>query len=137
MSKSMESDGNKVIQEIIFAPGQKKYRFCKHIASRRLPGLTSDLITRGKHCLLIRNLLDMLLYLLREDPEATLRGLCDDLGIPFQTAMLNAKVSVLDSIVQGGDGVWEGFRVYNGKIFRLEEHLDRLFDSAKVFVGLW
>eukprot|EP01018_Ginkgo_biloba_P025558 Gb_32526 [translate_table: standard] len=43
----------------------------------------------------------------------------------------NAKVSVFDSIVQGGDGVWEGLRIYDGKIFKLEEHLDRLFDSAK------
>eukprot|EP00252_Welwitschia_mirabilis_P002716 TRINITY_DN12674_c0_g1_i2.p1 TRINITY_DN12674_c0_g1~~TRINITY_DN12674_c0_g1_i2.p1 ORF type:complete len:468 (+),score=102.15 TRINITY_DN12674_c0_g1_i2:507-1910(+) len=42
-----------------------------------------------------------------------------------------ARVSVFDSIVQGGDGVWEGLRVYNGKVFKLEEHLDRLFDSAK------
>ncbi|KAH7289394.1 hypothetical protein KP509_31G073400 [Ceratopteris richardii] len=43
----------------------------------------------------------------------------------------DAKVSVFDSIVQGGDGVWEGLRIYNGKIFKLDEHLDRLFDSAK------
>jgi len=42
-----------------------------------------------------------------------------------------AKVSVLDSLVQGGDGVWEGLRVYNGRVFQLEEHLDRMFDSAK------
>jgi branched-chain amino acid aminotransferase group I len=41
-----------------------------------------------------------------------------------------AKVSVFDSSVQGGDAVWEGIRVYNGKVFSLEEHLDRLFDSA-------
>ena len=41
-----------------------------------------------------------------------------------------AKISVLDSLVQGGDGVWEGLRLYNGKIFQLEEHLDRLFASA-------
>ncbi|CAA0838874.1 Branched-chain-amino-acid aminotransferase-like protein 2 [Striga hermonthica] len=160
--------------------------------------------------------------LLGEDPEAILRALCDDLGIPFQAAMLkwepgpkpfdgmwapywyesthkstgfkpprkypspfplslydlleqsspfynllkgyvrrnpaksfnpplpvpanekllawvgneivpreSAKVSVLDSVVQGGDAVWEGLRIYDGKIFKLEEHLDRLFDSAK------
>ncbi|KAL5138781.1 Branched-chain-amino-acid aminotransferase-like protein 2 [Glycine soja] len=43
----------------------------------------------------------------------------------------SAKVSVFDSVVQGGDSVWEGLRVYNGKIFKLEEHLDRMFDSAK------
>jgi branched-chain amino acid aminotransferase len=42
-----------------------------------------------------------------------------------------AKVSVFDSSVQGGDAVWEGLRVYNGKIFCLEQHLDRLQASAK------
>ena len=43
----------------------------------------------------------------------------------------DAKISVFDSAVQGGDAVWEGLRVYNGKIFLLDAHLDRLFDSAK------
>ena len=42
-----------------------------------------------------------------------------------------AKISVFDSLVQGGDGVWEGLRVYKGKVFLLDEHLDRLIDSAK------
>ncbi len=42
-----------------------------------------------------------------------------------------AKVSVFDSSVQGGDAVWEGLRVYDGKIFCLEQHLDRLQASAK------
>lgn len=42
-----------------------------------------------------------------------------------------AKVSVFDSSVQGGDAVWEGLRVYNGRIFQLDAHLDRLIDSAK------
>lgn len=32
---------------------------------------------------------------------------------------------MFDSVVQGGDSVWEGLRVYNRKIFKLEEHLDR------------
>ena len=41
-----------------------------------------------------------------------------------------AKVSVFDSSVQGGDAVWEGLRVYNGRISDLDAHLDRLFDSA-------
>jgi len=49
-----------------------------------------------------------------------------------------AKVSVFDSSVQGGDAVWEGLRVYNGKVFHLDAHLDRLFDSAHamLFAGI-
>ena len=43
----------------------------------------------------------------------------------------NAKVSVFDSVVQGGDAVWEGIRVYNGKIFCFDKHLNRLLESAK------
>src|SRR6201993_2722178 len=41
-----------------------------------------------------------------------------------------AGVSPFDSVVQGGDAVWEGLRLYNGKIFKLNEHLDRLRRSA-------
>lgn len=41
-----------------------------------------------------------------------------------------AGVSPFDSSVQGGDAVWEGLRVYDGRIFRLTEHLDRLRGSA-------
>ncbi len=41
-----------------------------------------------------------------------------------------AGVSAFDSVVQGGDAVWEGLRVYDGRIFRLVEHLDRLRHSA-------
>ncbi|KAF6145226.1 hypothetical protein GIB67_041421 [Kingdonia uniflora] len=260
---SKDSDGNRVVKEVIFGPGKKKYRFCKHIAKQRVPGLTNELMKRGKHFILIRNPLDILpsfdkvvppsflelglsglvsIYSelcelgppppiidasdLQQDPEAVLSGLCEDLGIPFQAEMLkweagpkavdgiwapwwyksvhkstcfssareypsplpsslydlveqslpfynmlkhnirrtssttlspssppslpvpanetilvwvgdeivprnSAKVSVFDSVVQGGDAVWEGLRVYNGKIFKLDEHLDRLFDSAK------
>ncbi|KAG4983453.1 branched-chain-amino-acid aminotransferase-like protein 2 [Glycine soja] len=259
----MESDGNKVVKDIIYRPGNSKYRFCKHMSKQRILGLPEDLMKKGKHFILIRNPLDILpsfdevvppsffelglaelvcIYNelceigkpppvvdaaeLQQDPEATLRALCNDLEIPFQPAMLNweagpkpidglwapwwyktvhkstgfkeenkypqpfpfslynlleqslplynmlrrhvkkkpsllgtplptpdlpvpanekllawvgneivpresAKVSVFDSVVQGGDSVWEGLRVYNGKIFKLEEHLDRMFDSAK------
>lgn len=42
----------------------------------------------------------------------------------------NAKVSVLDSVVQGGDAVWEGLRIANGKVYQMEEHLHRLMESA-------
>ncbi|CAN1232826.1 Branched-chain-amino-acid aminotransferase-like protein 2 [Linum perenne] len=260
---SMEADGDKVVKEVIFSPGRKNYRFCKHISKQRLPGLPADLMNKGKHFILIRNPLDILpsfdkvvppsflelglaelvsIYSdlcrlgnpppvidaadLEQDPETTLRGLCEDLSIPFQKSMLSweagpkpfdgvwapwwyksvhestcfapgrkypkpfpfalydlleqslplynvlrrsvkrpsnllksplpppdipvpenekllawvgdeilpresAKVSVFDSVVQGGDSVWEGLRVYDGKVFKLEEHLDRMFDSAK------
>ncbi|KAJ8636579.1 hypothetical protein MRB53_010846 [Persea americana] len=258
----MDSDVNKIVEDVIFGPGEKKYRYCKHISKENVPGLTSDLMKKGKHFLLIRNPLRILpsfdkvvppsflelglaellsIYNklcelgspppvidaadLQEDPEVTLRGLCEDLGIPFQTSMLkweagpkpidgiwapwwyknvhkstcftpesvypspfptqlydlleqslpfynmlkrhtrhassiskslpdpslpvpanekilvwvgdelvtrdSAKVSVFDSVVQGGDAVWEGLRVYDGKVFKLNDHLDRLFDSAK------
>jgi branched-chain amino acid aminotransferase len=42
-----------------------------------------------------------------------------------------ARISPFDSSVQGGDAVWEGLRLYRGRIFRLEQHLDRLIHSAK------
>src|SRR5712664_604964 len=41
-----------------------------------------------------------------------------------------AGISPFDSAVQGGDAVWEGLRLYNGRIFKLHEHLDRLESSA-------
>jgi branched-chain amino acid aminotransferase len=41
-----------------------------------------------------------------------------------------AGISPFDSAVQGGDAVWEGLRLYRGRIFRLREHLDRLRSSA-------
>ncbi|KAJ3683850.1 hypothetical protein LUZ60_014077 [Juncus effusus] len=261
----MDSDGNKVVSDLIFGPGTKKYRYCKHMSKQRLPNLTDDLMKKGKHFILIRNPLHILpsfdkvvplsfselglaslvsIYSelcekgnpppvidaedLQKDPQAVLQGLCEDLSIPFQSSMLKweagkkeydgiwapwwyknvhkstgfstpntypptfpfafyelleqtmpfynmlksktrknvnisplrpslsdptlpvpanqkilvwvgdelvprnlAKVHVLDSVVQGGDAVWEGIRIYDGKVFKLEEHLDRLFDSAK------
>ena len=49
-----------------------------------------------------------------------------------------AKVSVFDSSVQGGDAVWEGIRVYDGRVFQLDAHLDRLLASAHIlaFAGV-
>lgn len=43
----------------------------------------------------------------------------------------DAKVSVFDHGFLYGDGIFEGIRVYNGKVFRAQKHLDRLWDSAK------
>ncbi|HYY13106.1 MAG TPA: aminotransferase class IV [Chthoniobacterales bacterium] len=42
-----------------------------------------------------------------------------------------AGVSPFDSAVQGGDAVWDGLRLYNGRIFKLHEHLERLERSAR------
>ncbi len=42
-----------------------------------------------------------------------------------------ATVSVFDHGFLYGDGVFEGIRAYNGRVFRLDEHLDRLYDSAR------
>src|ERR1700756_797253 len=42
-----------------------------------------------------------------------------------------AGISPFDSAVQGGDAVWEGLRLYQGRIFKLHEHLDRLERSAR------
>ncbi|CAO2836770.1 unnamed protein product [Amaranthus hypochondriacus] len=196
----MECDGEKVVKEVIYGSGNKKYRFCKHMSKQRLPKLPEDLMKKGKHFILIRNPMDVLASFdkvvpptfleiglaalviiynelsdqenppaiidageLQRDPEIALRGLCEDLNIPFQPTMLKweagpkpidgvwapwwydsvhkstgfktergyPKVSVFDSVVQGGDSVWEGLRIYKGKVFKLEEHLDRMFDSAK------
>lgn len=43
----------------------------------------------------------------------------------------NAKISVFDHGLLYGDGVFEGIRAYNGRVFMLREHIDRLYDSAK------
>ena len=42
-----------------------------------------------------------------------------------------ASISVFDHGLLYGDGVFEGIRIYNKRIFLLEEHIDRLFDSAQ------
>src|SRR5438445_9163871 len=45
----------------------------------------------------------------------------------------DAKISVFDHGLLYGDGIFEGIRFYNGRVFRLEEHLERLWDSARSF----
>ena len=46
----------------------------------------------------------------------------------------NARISVMDHGLLYGDGVFEGIRSYNGRVFRLSEHIDRLFRSAKTIL---
>ncbi len=57
-----------------------------------------------------------------------------DLTVNINGQLVNrdkAGISPFDSAVQGGDAVWEGLRLYNGRIFKLHEHLDRLERSAR------
>src|ERR1700734_284188 len=46
----------------------------------------------------------------------------------------NAKVSVFDHGLLYGDGVFEGIRAYNGRVFKLKEHIERLYYSAKAIL---
>ena len=46
----------------------------------------------------------------------------------------NAKISVFDHGLLYGDGIFEGIRAYNGRVFKLKEHVDRLFASAKSLI---
>ena len=45
-----------------------------------------------------------------------------------------AKVSVFDHGLLYGDGIFEGIRAYHGRVFKLKEHIDRLYDSAKAIL---
>ena len=45
-----------------------------------------------------------------------------------------AKVSVFDHGLLYGDGVFEGIRAYNGRVFKLAEHIERLFSSARAIL---
>lgn len=69
-----------------------------------------------------------LFYSISRFPVSRIRHLIyviENIIMIFNCYSLLYQVSVFDSVVQGGDSVWEGLRVYNGKIFKLEEHLDR------------
>src|SRR5262245_2829190 len=46
----------------------------------------------------------------------------------------DAKVSVFDHGLLYGDGIFEGIRAYHGRVFKLREHIDRLFCSAKAIL---
>lgn len=46
----------------------------------------------------------------------------------------NAKISVFDHGLLYGDGVFEGIRAYHGRVFKLKEHIDRLYNSAKAIL---
>lgn len=65
--------------------------------------------------------------------KQTFNPLNKDLIVNINGMLLHrdeAGISPFDSAVQGGDAVWEGLRVYKGRIFKLNEHLERLRSSA-------
>ena len=45
-----------------------------------------------------------------------------------------ARISVFDHGLLYGDGVFEGIRIYNGRVFKLKEHIQRLYQSAKAIL---
>lgn len=49
-------------------------------------------------------------------------------------AEADAKISVFDHGLLYGDGIFEGIRFYNGRVFKMEEHIDRLYDSARAIM---
>jgi branched-chain amino acid aminotransferase len=58
-------------------------------------------------------------------------GVCIYLDGEFFTRREDARVCVYDHGLLYGDGVFEGIRVYNGRVFKLDEHIERLYDSAR------
>jgi branched-chain amino acid aminotransferase len=46
-----------------------------------------------------------------------------------------AKISVFDHGLLYGDGIFEGIRAYNGSVFKLKEHIDRLYRSAHMIIA--
>ncbi|XP_057497098.1 branched-chain-amino-acid aminotransferase-like protein 1 isoform X2 [Actinidia eriantha] len=94
----MESDGNKVVKDVIFGPGVKKYRFCKHISKQWLPGLPDDLMKKGKHFILIRNPLDILPSFDKVVPPSFLElGLASLVSIYSELCALGKPPPVLDA----------------------------------------
>src|SRR5205085_2337113 len=74
----------------------------------------------------------------RLKPELQLSPIFDFRPPPMQVSINgklfdreNAKISVFDHGLLYGDGVFEGMRSYGGKVFRLEQHLERLWNSAR------
>ena len=69
--------------------------------------------------------------------DEIVNGLYGDLYVYVDGRFLKgakARVPVFDHGLLYGDGVFEGIRAYGGRIFKLKEHLDRLYDSAKALM---
>nr|GMD40444.1 branched-chain-amino-acid aminotransferase-like protein 2 [Ipomoea batatas] len=95
---AMESDGNKVVKDIIFGPGEKKYRYCKHIAKHNLPGLTDDLMKRGKHFILVRSPLEILPSFDEVVPSSFSElGLADLVSIYSELCRLGKRPPIIDT----------------------------------------
>ncbi|VFQ69057.1 unnamed protein product [Cuscuta campestris] len=95
---NMECDGNKVVKDIIFGPGEKKFRYCKHMAKQHLPGLTDELMKRGKHFILIRNPIEILPSFDEHVPSSFLElGLGDLVSLYSELSRLGKPPPVIDA----------------------------------------
>lgn len=93
----MESDGNKVVEDIIFGPGSKRYRYCKHVAKERVRGISNDLMKKGKHFILIRHPMDVLPSFDKVVPASFLElGLADLVSIYGELCELGNTPAVID-----------------------------------------
>ncbi|MCH84577.1 branched-chain-amino-acid aminotransferase-like protein 1-like [Trifolium medium] len=95
---NMESDGNKVVKDIIYGPGNNKYRFCKHISKQRVFGLHEDLMMKGKHFILIRNPLDILKSFDKVVPPSLIElGLAELVSIHSELSEIGKPPPVIDA----------------------------------------
>src|SRR5581483_5038342 len=89
-------------------------------------------IFRGHHWIFVASFPEMNQSIVMEDASRK-RSLMSELvyvGGQLRAAE-DAAVSVFDHGLLYGDGIFEGIRAYNGRVFKLERHIERLFDSAK------
>jgi len=129
-------------------PAGRAISYQKHMTHHLLPEVDRAALAPLRHAFLIRDPAELLASYARVRATPTL----DDLGLWQQSEIFDtfdernrnlivnvvgrlthrdeAAVSPFDSAVQGGDAVWEGLRLYQGRIFRLGEHLARLRRSA-------
>ncbi|RDX74100.1 Branched-chain-amino-acid aminotransferase-like protein 2, partial [Mucuna pruriens] len=127
----MESDGNKVVKDIIYCPGNSKYRFCKHMSKQKVLGLTEDLMKKGKHFILIRNPLDILPSFDEVVPPSFFElGLAELVCIYNELCELGKPPPVVDAaeLQEDPEVEWSEKRNGNGNENRLKELKEISYD---------
>ncbi|KAJ3683854.1 hypothetical protein LUZ60_014081 [Juncus effusus] len=110
-----EPDVNKLLNKVILGPGKKKYRYCK-MSFQKVSQISFQELGFPALLAIYSELFDL--------------G-CPPPVINAEDLQNDPQVSAFDSVVQEGDAVREVLCLHDGKIFKLEEHLDRLLDFAK------